>query len=124
MLQKAQGDPADILQMVRWQEVLYRTRPLLQRLDCSRLVVLDSQKFINAYSRREQELYPALLRSLSACFHQTAKESGKDQQVLETDAAALDRTGLSLATLEKAHRAFLLALQHAVAAETAPPAKP
>lgn len=117
MLQKAQGDPADILQMVRWQVDIYRTRPSLQRLECSALVDKDSQEFIRTYSRKRQESYPALLRALSPCFHQTAKAAGS--QKLDQAASALERPGLSLAALEKAHRELLLALQEAVATEVA-----
>jgi hypothetical protein len=113
MLQKAQGDPADILQMVRWQEALYRTRPDLHRLDCSERVVKDSQEFIRTYARRKPDLYPALLRTLSACFHETAKVLQKDQEPLEKSATALEAPGLSLTALEKIHREFLLALQDA-----------
>ncbi|MES1244755.1 MAG: hypothetical protein ABUT39_24320, partial [Acidobacteriota bacterium] len=109
MLQKAQGDPADVLQMVRWQESLYRTRPILQRLDCSAPVVKASQEFIGTYSRKQQQLYPVLLRGLSGCFHQTAKTMGSGK--LEQAAAALDRPNLTIAALEKAHREYLLALQ-------------
>jgi hypothetical protein len=114
MLQKAQGDPADILQMVRWQEALYQTRPNLRRLDCSERVVKASQEFIRTYSQRKAESYPALLRSLGACFSQTAKGLEKNQQELEKAAAAMGKADLSLAALEKAHREFLLALQGAV----------
>jgi hypothetical protein len=32
MLQKAEGDPADILQMARWQKQLYLSKPQLQNL--------------------------------------------------------------------------------------------
>ncbi|MEA2600993.1 MAG: trimeric autotransporter adhesin [Acidobacteriota bacterium] len=114
LLQKAQGDPADVLQMVRWQEALYRARPDLHRLECSERVIEESQEFVRTYSQKEaQESYPALLRSLSACFHETAKLLEKDQQRLEEDATALEKPGLSLAALEKAHREFLLALQDA-----------
>jgi hypothetical protein len=119
MLQKAQGDPADILQMVRWQEAIYRTQPNLQRLDCSALVVRDSQDFIKTYSQRRQESYPALLHALSACFQQTAKTLEKNQPKLGTAVANLERAGLSLAALEKAHREYLLALQDAGTAGTA-----
>jgi hypothetical protein len=116
MLQKAQGDPADILQMVRWQEALYRSRPNLRRLDCSERVVKVSQEFIRTYSQRKAESYSALLRSLSACFIQTAKGLDKNQQELERAAAAMEQANLSLAALEKAHREFLLALQDTVGA--------
>jgi hypothetical protein len=113
MLQKAQGDPADILQMVRWQEALYRTRPSLRRLDCAERVVRASQEFIRTYSQRKAESYLALLRSLSACFSQTAKGLDKNQQELEKAAAAMGQANLSLAALEKAHREFLLVVQDA-----------
>jgi len=114
MLQKAQGAPADILQMVRWQEKLYQSRTDLQRLECSESVVEESQDFVTTYRQKEAtESYPALLRSLSECFHETAKLLDKDPPRLEEAATAMDQPGISLAALEKAHREFLLALQNA-----------
>ena len=113
MLQKAGGDPSDILQMVRWQEFLYRTRPVLRRLECAERVVSQSREFVQTFGRGKENAYPALLRGLGACFRETAGALEKERQGLTTAAAAMDRPDLSLAGLEKAHRAFLLALQDA-----------
>jgi hypothetical protein len=98
---------------VRWQEELYRTSPVLGKQRCSRGLIQQSQELIKTYDPRKAEPYPALLRALSACFYQTAKVFEKDRQRLEKAAAAMERKGLSLAALEKAHRRFLLALQDA-----------
>jgi len=111
MLQKKQGDPSDILQMVRWQEALYRTRPLLQKLDCSERVVKASRAFINAYGQGKTEQYAALLRELIGSFRETADAFEKDCKAIEMATAAIERSMTSLTTLEKAHRDFLLTLQ-------------
>jgi hypothetical protein len=112
MLQKAEGDPADILQMVRWQEALYRTRPALGRLGCSERVVTQSQRFVRRFSQKQAEwAYPALLRELGECFRETAKVLGGQRGNLEK-AAVMERAQ-SLAGMEKAHREFLLGVQNA-----------
>jgi hypothetical protein len=111
MLQKAQGDPADIPQMIRWQESLYRTRPVLAKLDCSGDLVKRSQMLSKEYSQARPETYPVLLRALSPCYHQTAKALVNER--LESAAAAMESPRLSLGALEKAHRELLLVLQEA-----------
>jgi hypothetical protein len=116
MIQKSEGDPADAVQMVRWQEALYRTRPKLRNMTCAAPVLEASQAFVKTYDRRGGERYPKLLRELSGCFHETAKALGKEREEAERAAAAIDRPGLSLAALEKAHRAFLLLLESATSA--------
>lgn len=113
MLQKAKGDPADILQMVRWQEALFRTRPALQKLDGSARVVKLSQAFIQAFGRGKPEEYSALLTELRSSFHETAKAFQTGGEAIEKAAAAIERSMSSLPTLEKAHRAYLLAVQEA-----------
>jgi hypothetical protein len=40
MIQKEDGDPADILQMVRWQRELYSSKPQLRKLGA--LAALDN----------------------------------------------------------------------------------
>src|SRR5438132_12725136 len=102
--------------MVRWQEALYRTRPELSRLDCSRYVVTESQKFIGSFQQQKARRYPELLQSLHGCFEQTARTGEKYRGSLQTTLAALGRKSLSIAALEKAHREFLLAPQDAVGA--------
>jgi transcriptional regulator NrdR family protein len=113
MLQKADGDPADILQMVRWQEELYRGRPRLEALACSHQVVKESQQFILAYGKRRDhaESYARLLRELSRCFHETAERMKQGHEDLEKAAEEIERSLQSPpAKLENAHRGFLLKL--------------
>jgi hypothetical protein len=111
MLQKAAGDPADILQTVAWQERIYRTR--LDRPDCASKVVIESRAFIASFDARKPEAYAALLRALSECFHQTARVLSRSQAKLEAAATAMEQPAVSSAALQKAHREFLLALQDA-----------
>jgi hypothetical protein len=115
MLQKSEGDPADILQIVRWQEQLYRTRPALGRVDCSAAVVKLSQEFIRRWDSGQPQAYPDFLHQLSDCFRSTA--GTLQNQRLAAAAAAIERQVSSLAALEKAHREFLLALQDATGAQ-------
>jgi len=113
MLQKAKGDPADILQMVRWQEALYRSRPALRQLTCAARVVQLSEAFIEDYGRDGNKRYDALLAELAQCFHDTAHAFGSDGKAIEDAATAVGNGMRSLATLEKAHREYLLAVQAA-----------
>lgn len=114
MLQKAKGDPADILQMVRWQEALYRTSPALQKLEFSGRVVKLSQAFIEAYGRGKTEQYNSLLTELGGSFHETARAVAKGGEAIEKAATEVEGSMNSLPAAEKAHRNFLLALQDAV----------
>ncbi|HXB55393.1 MAG TPA: hypothetical protein VN461_11455 [Vicinamibacteria bacterium] len=114
MLQKGEGDPGDILQMVRWQEALYRTRPGLHGLKCSDRVVQASREFISGYAQRKGDGYLGLLRELGGCFKETAASLDKDRGQLLKAAEAIERNMASIPGLEKAHREFLLALQAVV----------
>ena len=113
MLQKAEGDTADILQVVRWQEAMFRTRPSLRRLECSERVVGMSRSFIEAYGSHSAERYPDLLERLIGCFKRSAQAFGGQRKVLEMAAAGIQHNLSSPAALQKAHRTFLLALQKA-----------
>jgi hypothetical protein len=116
MLQKADGDLADIPQMVLWQEALYRTRPGLQRLSCSARVVAESQAFIRAYDPRKPEAYRDLLASLNDCYVKTVLGVPRNKLGVEKAKAAMFVKGIfsSSAKLQQAHRKYLLALQEAV----------
>lgn len=113
MLQKAGGDPADIGQMVRWQEELYRTQARLQRLECARYVVEESRAFLRRYAGRAAgaDAYSELMRKLGPCFRKTAETLEKGHGELERAADEIQRRLQSPAGLEKAHREFLLKLQ-------------
>ena len=113
MIQKAEGDAADALQMMKWQKQLYSTVPQLKRLKVSRLVAQESDEFIRSYSRDHSNYagYSRILGELVKNFQETARD--------------LEKTGLHLAPLvadvehnlnstpgrlEKAHRQYLLKL--------------
>ncbi len=110
MLQKAEGDPADILQMVRWQEELYRTRPRLEAISCSSEVVRESKEFIRNYGKRRphSDSYAELMKELGKCFQETAEHLEKGNQELEKAAAEIQHNLGTPARLEKAHRDFLI----------------
>jgi hypothetical protein len=109
MRQKAQGDDADILQMVRWQQRLYSRQPL-EALEGAGQIVEESERFVDAYQAREigNDEYPRLIHSLLDTFRQTS-EVGID---LEKDTTAMQQCMESPAGLQKAHREYLLKLQY------------
>jgi hypothetical protein len=119
MLQKANGDPSDILQMVRWQAELYDSRPTLIHIDCSRNVVKDSQAFINEWPKLndKSESYTRLEHELSrSCFRKTAEALEKGHKDLEKAADRVEDVTEHhhpLAAVEKAHREYLLQLADA-----------
>jgi hypothetical protein len=113
MLQKAKGDPADILQNVRWQKVLYTTVPQLKRMMTSSTVLARSQKYITGYETRRlgNDDYPKLIRSLMDSFQTTAKTLASHNLQLEKDIKEMQENLGSPTALQKAHRGFLLKLQ-------------
>jgi hypothetical protein len=116
MLQKAEGDPADILQMVLWQQHLYSTAPRLTPLKAARHVVEESDEFIRAYGKAHArgDSYAKMLRELRDSFHDTAEALECLDKQLEKDAEEIQRHLDSPDKLEKAHRSYLLELQNLV----------
>jgi hypothetical protein len=108
-LQLADGDTADILQNVRWQYDLFR------RVKESDRVRAASQDFIAAYTIRKahNDDYPKLLASLLNSYRQTARQLQADGS-LQQKIDDLERHLNSPRAAQKAHRAFLLALQDIV----------
>lgn len=105
MIEKAQGDPADILQMVRWQRTLFETLP---KLTSSKEIVGASQKFIRNFEARKvgPKDYAPLLARLEPALRTAAKELGSEE--LRSAALQIARSLKSRPrTLEKAHRDFL-----------------
>ena len=102
MAQLDRGDPADIMQMVRWQSQLFRTQANLRALRCATDVVNVSNTFLRARQSRSlsSAAYPKFLADVSPCL----------RAGLGPSAAAPSFGGSDLAALEKAHRAVLLAL--------------
>ena len=116
MLQKAEGDPSDILQMVRWQLELYESQPKLAHVECAGRVVDESREFLHdwAAKKADAESYPKLLRELSRCFKRTAEalERGhEDLEKLADDVEDSVEHKHSVAAIERSHRNFLLKLE-------------
>jgi len=114
MLQKAEGDPADILQMVRWQKQLYLSKTQLQNLPAARHIVEESDKFIRDYGKHKMEdaAYREFLLSLVLSFHETAESLEKIGVKIEPELHKLEEhLVLSVASLEKAHHEYLVKLQ-------------
>jgi hypothetical protein len=99
MLQLERGDPADIMQMVRWQKQLFEHHPKLSRLPCAGKIVAASAEFL--HSRESGKLtnsaYPQLLAEVGPCLREAGGAHG-------------DLKDSNLATLEREHREYLLAL--------------
>ncbi|HEX4965773.1 MAG TPA: sialidase family protein [Thermoanaerobaculia bacterium] len=108
------GDVADVLQMVRWQSDLYKQLPATLAPQCSASLLDQSAAFIDAYQQRKAGAkdYAGFLTPLFDCFDQTAKTLGST--AAESALATLEGSVSDPTALEKAHRAFLLALQDAV----------
>jgi hypothetical protein len=113
MLQKQEGDPADILQMVRWQKTLYSSKPQLQKLRASRRVVEESQGFIEHYGKhkRVEEAYHELMERLLSSLHETAEDLEKLGVRVEPEIHEIAEHLGSTRQLEKAHRDYLVKLQ-------------
>jgi uncharacterized protein with FMN-binding domain len=116
MLQKAQGDPGDVLQMVLWQRRLYSTAPELTRLEVARYVVEESDEFLRTYGKPNVrgDSYTRLMRQLRESFHDTAEALEKQDKRLEVAADEIKQRLGSPDRLENAHRAFLVELQRLV----------
>jgi hypothetical protein len=113
MLQKQQGDPADILQMVLWQKQLYSTVPRLTSLKAAKHVVDESNEFIKSYDHpgAHPETYAEMIHELRGAFHETAEALECEKIHLEPLVNEMEHHLKELGPLEKAHRAFLLKLQ-------------
>ena len=115
MLQKSQGDLADILQNVTWQIELYTELPQLRELGSKDYVVGRSQEFSQAYEVREvgDEDYPSLIDDLFEAFKATAEALEAHIRLEPNIAEMRDNLG-SPTALQKAHRGLLLNLQSLV----------
>ena len=114
-LQLERGDPADILQNVRWQEDLYGRTPALRRLECAAKVSQLSRAFIHAFAERGSgtTTYRKLIEELLPCFKQTADalpRLGLGRHITEMTRRIEHPTAL-----QKTHRDYLLALERTTA---------
>jgi hypothetical protein len=110
MLQLEDGDPADILQNVRWHRELYAEVKDLSGLSIARQVRKLCDDFIGRIERREATYadFPALLKRLRKSLDETARALPRLR--LAGALKALDEAGDSLAALQRAHRQVLLKL--------------
>jgi hypothetical protein len=106
MLQKAKGDAADVLQMVRWQERIFRTHPRVKDIGCTQMLMKMSMEFIMRWEARHAYSYAELLHN--DCYKRLADAMGDPALSKAADTLA-SATG-SDAALEKAHRDYLVAL--------------
>jgi hypothetical protein len=113
MLVLAQGDAADILQMVRWQERLYSTVPQLKQLHSSDFVVKESREFIKSFGKRKRsaDTYTQLLRELHNSFKETGEALERIGINVEREIDRMEDEQSSVTRLEKAHRDYLVKLQ-------------
>jgi hypothetical protein len=104
-MQLQNGDPADIVQMVRWQRQLYRQQSNLAKLPCADDLGSASSAFLRGRENGEltNAAYPKLLAKVSKCLRQGVEAQGgsiSGQPFKSGD----------LAALEKEHRNYLLVL--------------
>lgn len=118
MVQKAEGDPADILQNVRWQKDLYQKIKQLQNFDFTMELIKESEMFIHSYGMRRvsNDDYPDFIRHLMDVFRKTATivELDNPDLMLENEIYEMERNLYSPTALQKAHRGYLIKLQTVV----------
>ena len=108
MQQIAEGDVANILHNVRWQQNLFRTLPRLSGIECAPKLVEASENFVQAYGMREvsNRDYPKLMRSQLKCLSATAEQL-KDKELQQRVGELEQNLRGDLAKLQKAHQDYL-----------------
>ncbi len=123
MVQKQEGDAADIPQMVQWGLETYRGSEALRDKVFSREVVRESQDYLSRFQTRKASVrdYPALVKALLPSLEQTAQALPDAKDKLEAALAEMKDNLDSAAHLEKAYRDFLtvLAAQSPASVQTA-----
>lgn len=110
MLQKTQGDVADILQTVSWQSALFAALKEQKGLSTADKVIEVSDAFVADYQIRKATNadYPKLVSSLMDAYKATAEELSVNADI--EIVAMQDALKKSLSGLQKAHREYLLLL--------------
>jgi len=113
MITKAKGDPADVLQSVRWQAELFQAERLA-RLEPSARIRKASEKFARGYPLREvgNADYPKFLKARLNDLRSVAGELGSPGIVDRV--AALESSLRTVETTQAAHRALLLELDRLI----------
>jgi hypothetical protein len=122
--QLAQGDRADILQMVRWMQDLYLRVPVLAEREEAASIVDASRAWVDQWNDRLVDYadYPGLLQGVDTALQQTAQGLGSALPGLSAALSNLEGAVASgdLTATEKAHRDVLLQLQTLETGGTAP----
>jgi hypothetical protein len=111
MQQMSQGNPADVLQNVRWQKDLFKKLPKLANMRCSSSIIDLSERFISAYGMRKanNEDYPALVERSFGCLRDGLKLLDRGNLIVSSEEVERNRT--NPAAIQKLHRELLLRLQ-------------
>jgi hypothetical protein len=113
MRELSRGNPADILQTVRWQRELYDTLSELAGQPFAAAIHDQSTRFIKDYGARKRgnKEYPALLRELLPPLQATAALPSLSSLKLEQNVAEIRESLGDTTALQRAHRGLLLKLQ-------------
>jgi hypothetical protein len=111
MLQKAQGDPADVLQNVRWQRDLYIGTPRLQELGVAAPLSNACEDFIRRFTAGEvgEDAFPDFIRASLPLYVETERAFAGGG--LEARIKELEQSLGSVRAAQRSHREYLLALQ-------------
>jgi hypothetical protein len=112
VLELARGDPADILQNLRWQRDIYSRSPRLLSIDGAEELVTLAAEFVTACGERRARMrdYPKIIEKMLSGFVATAR--ALDSKSLNTIVERIRENLDSLAGLQKTHREFLLAIDN------------
>lgn len=112
MMDKEEGDTADILLNVYWQRALYQKLEPLQNYDSTLKIIENSSLFIADYSENKvtAKNYPEFMNTLMDSFQDTAYILNSYQIDLSGEINAMEESMNSPKALQKAHRNFLLKL--------------
>jgi hypothetical protein len=113
MIQLSQGNRADILQNVRWQQYLFSIGPKLKKLDCAEIICEKSENFIYSYSKskNKDQDFVSLMKELIIFFHKTAEVVSGGKEKLKKDVEMMEFSLNNAISLQKVHREYLLQLQ-------------
>lgn len=111
MLQKKEGDQADILQNVRWGKYLFTEKASLKNLPPAAELINQSEKFIKGYQSTitGNDKYQEFIKLMLPLFEKTAFSLSGTVD-LEMELATIKRSSGSLEALQKAHWNFLYKL--------------
>jgi hypothetical protein len=113
MIELSQGDLADILQTVRWQDRLFQKSEGVGRVACRDSVLTSSNAFIRDYSSRiiGNEGYSEHIRSVLPCLRSIATDARRHRSALLEACDRMQQNLRDPRALQRAHRDYLLELE-------------